>query len=529
MIRSTNLGGVASSDQKIGIKVPSANIGPPPMKKQKLNDDGAQSTEAASIADVINPWHAVPYGDQLDRKRREMDDFLKQIVSRTGKDNNYAPFPEWLERAKSKANPSRQACQLSEIVPSPLTEGYRNKIELSAGRDHAGRACFGFLVGAAADGHVAVLPPDEDCRIVSQKQRLFISDVLNPMLKEAGELHSLQVRIKLSICINWPSLTLPKQPWDKATHSGFFRLATLRVNVRDEALLMIQINPTSVSAEQLSIIISWMKDKVIQGTLSTELTVVSLFVQHHTGVSNAAPSDAPLHLVWGVPALEEELLGLKFQLSPTAFFQVNTRAAELLYSKVRELATAAVPSGTDVTVFDVCCGTGTIGLCVAAGIPNAKIVGVDIVKEAVEDAAANAIRNNISNTNFLAGKAEDVFPQVLRSTSHSATSSQNPHKYVAIVDPPRAGLHAKVIKALREFERIETLIYVSCNQKSLVNDASGLCRASSGGMPGREFEPISAIAVDLFPHTPHCELIVLFERRKLAKTAETQAAETPSL
>lgn len=137
------------------------------------------------------------------------------------------------------------------------------------------------------------------------------------------------------------------------------------------------------------------------------------------------------------------------------------------------------------------------------------------MKEAIDDAAANAVRNVVPNARFLAGKAEDIFPSVLKASSQDLKgSSADRPQFVAIVDPPRAGLHARVIKAIRDSELIDSLIYVSCNQKSLVNDAVGLCRAPSGSTPGREFEPIRAVAVDLFPHTPHCELIVEFRRRK---------------
>lgn len=284
---------------------------------------------------------------------------------------------------------------------------------------------------------------------------------------------------------------------------------------------MIQVDPTSIPSTKLEEVSRWIRDKLTASNVHSCLRVVSLYVQHHSGVSNAAPPDAPLHHLFGLLRLEETLLGLKFQLSPTAFFQVNTGGAEVLYAKVRALATACVGAETDkITVFDVCCGTGTIGLCVAAGLPSARIIGIDIVKEAVDDANANASRSGLKNAQFFAGKAEDILPRVLK-TSTQELKSDPQRKFVAIVDPPRAGLHSRVVKAIRDSEFIDSLIYVSCNQKSLVNDASGLCRAPSSNMPGREFEPVSAIPVDLFPHTPHCELILYFERRKAPQEPST--------
>lgn len=133
----------------------------------------------------------------------------------------------------------------------------------------------------------------------------------------------------------------------------------LRVNTQSEALLMLQVNPTAVDASQLDTTVDWVAKEIAQKSsqLTSGLKLTSLFIQFHSGVSNAAPADAPLKLLWGSPYLEESMLGLKFQLSPLAFFQVNTRAAELLYAKVRELAIDRVVPGAKATVFDVCCGT----------------------------------------------------------------------------------------------------------------------------------------------------------------------------
>lgn len=195
IIRTTNLGGAASQNQRIGIRTPQAQIGPPASKKSKLSDDvPSDAAPVRAIADVINPWHEISYQEQLSRKKNDMIEYLRQIVSRTSKENNYAPFPRWLERARSLDKANRIACPLEDIIPSPQIDGYRNKIELSAGRDHIGRPCFGFLLGAAADGLVAVATPDEDCKIVSQDQKDFISQVLNPLLLEAVESQALLVR-----------------------------------------------------------------------------------------------------------------------------------------------------------------------------------------------------------------------------------------------------------------------------------------------------------------------------------------------
>lgn len=254
---------------------------------------------------------------------------------------------------------------------------------------------------------------------------------------------------------------------------------------------------------------------------SFAVIVKSIWIQDHNGVSNAAALDAPKQLLWGREFLEEEMLGTKFRISPTSFFQVNTPAASLLYDLVRQWCGEL---DENTTIFDVCCGTGTIGLSIAKNSTALKeIVGLEIVEDAVMDAKANAELNGITNTRFLVGKAEDTitkvvseYPDIRRkrsSTEAASSSSAAPlHKFVAVLDPPRGGVHPKVLRALRECEAITRIVYVSCNPNSLINDASVLSRATSKSTPGTPFIPIKAQPVDLFPHTPHTELVTMFQR-----------------
>lgn len=214
------------------------------------------------------------------------------------------------------------------------------------------------------------------------------------------------------------------------------------------------------------------------------------------------------------------MLGTKFRISPTSFFQVNTPAASLLYDLVRQWCGDL---DENTTLFDVCCGTGTIGLSIAKNSNALKeIVGLEIVEDAVMDAKANAELNGITNARFLVGRAEDTITKVVseypdirrkRTGTEDASSSAAPlHKFVAVLDPPRGGVHPKVLRALRECEAITRIVYVSCNPNSLINDASVLSRAASKSTPGTPFVPIKAQPVDLFPHTPHTELVTMFQR-----------------
>jgi tRNA (uracil-5-)-methyltransferase len=284
-------------------------------------------------------------------------------------------------------------------------------------------------------------------------------------------------------------------------------------------------------------------------SVQNQIKVKSIWIQDHSGFSNAAALDAPKYLLWGEEYLQEEMLNTKFRISPTSFFQVNTPAASLLYDLVRQWCGEL---DEDTTLFDVCCGTGTIGLCIAKNSQALKeIVGLEIVEDAVLDAIANAKLNGITNARFLVGKAEDTilkvvseYPELKKkwqpagrvvaadsqdgaaapseeaaaaADAASAAPAQEEapkrtHKFVAVLDPPRGGVHPRVLRALRECEAITRIIYVSCNPVSLIADASVLTRTTSNSAKGPCFVPVQARALDLFPHTPHTELVMMFQR-----------------
>uniref|UniRef100_A0A673J785 tRNA (uracil(54)-C(5))-methyltransferase n=1 Tax=Sinocyclocheilus rhinocerous TaxID=307959 RepID=A0A673J785_9TELE len=222
----------------------------------------------------------------------------------------------------------------------------------------------------------------------------------------------------------------------------------------------------------------------------TESGITSLYFVRMGQRTSAGTEDLPCEHVTGEEWIHEELLGLKFRISPHSFFQTNTPAAEVLYSAVGEWAQ-----------LDVCCGTGTIGISLAKRVK--KGIGIELCQEAVEDAKANAEANGLTNVEFHCGKAEDVFPTILNAVVSPSVT--------AIVDPPRAGLHSKVILAIRRAEHLKRLVYVTCNAKAAMNNFD-LCRAPSNRVRGAPFRPVRAMAVDLFPQTMHCETILLFER-----------------
>jgi len=203
-----------------------------------------------------------------------------------------------------------------------------------------------------------------------------------------------------------------------------------------------------------------------------------------------------------------------------------------------------------------------MGLCVWGGgreeTGAKKVVGLELCGDAVKDAKLNATANTVSNCSFEVGRAEDTIPKVCAAHLSSAAAAAAERSgsaagadgdegdgkaggvdsldkeafgsCVAVLDPPREGVHWKVIRALRAAPEIERIVYVSCNHAAWVEQARALCcpgDGEGGRTPGEPFRPVKANGVDLFPHTSHVELVVLFERGECLKRSLAARAHVP--
>jgi 23S rRNA (uracil1939-C5)-methyltransferase len=208
----------------------------------------------------------------------------------------------------------------------------------------------------------------------------------------------------------------------------------------------------------------------------------------------AERTNVPSKLLWGDDAIEEQILGLRFRIRPGAFLQTNTEMAERLYELAREYAGL---TGTE-NVFDLYCGTGTIGLALAGG---AKAVwGVEISEESVACAIENAELNGIKNAKFFAGN-------VGQSLEELVSKAGAPD--VVVVDPPRAGLAGKALRRTGELQA-DRIVYVSCNPTTLASDVQVL-RDEFG------YELVRTRPVDMFPHTPHVESVSLLRLQAVSE------------
>uniref|UniRef100_A0A8C9WJM1 tRNA (uracil(54)-C(5))-methyltransferase n=1 Tax=Scleropages formosus TaxID=113540 RepID=A0A8C9WJM1_SCLFO len=421
------------------------------------------------IADVVTPLWSVPYEEQLKTKERGVQAVLQTLAREIG-NNNKAMLP-WLFVQKEKYN--KMCCPLEGISPSPIQTEYRNKCEFLIGMGANGEdKTVGFRLGKYKGGSCAVVGPSDTIHVPVETKRVV---------------QRFQDYIR----------TTQYSVYSPETYEGHWKQLTVRTSRTSQIMAMVFFHPQKLPEDELTALKSSLRQYFMEGA-GKESGVTSLYFVREGQRTSPNVEDLPCEHVAGEKWIHEELLGLKFRISPHSFFQINTLAAEVLYSSVGEWAQL----DKDSTVLDVCCGTGTIGLSLAKRVK--KVIGIELCQEAVEDARVNAQINGLSNVEFHCGKAEDIFPSVL-----NAIVSPN---LTAIVDPPRAGLHSKVILAIRRAEHLKRLLYVACNAKAAMNNFVDLCRAPSNRVRGAPFRPVRALAVDLFPQTPHCEMLLLLER-----------------
>ena len=338
--------------------------------------------------------------------------------------------------------------ELEPFVTAEEIWRYRNKMEYSFGENESGE----LVVGFHRRGRFDLIDDARDCVLASERSntvRNFVRDwsraegldaydrragegfLRNLVIREGRRTGDLQVRV--------------------ATGEGEFRAHALAEALRErhpEASLL------------------WTRTAALaEDTQLGETTVIA-----------------------GVDRLEEELGGLRFRVSPEAFFQTNTEMAERLYGIATEYAGLR---GSE-RVFDLYCGIGTLTLPLA--LRAGEVFGVDVVEPAIADAIANAALNEIENAHFFAGDARHA----IRPLHERA-----PRPDVVVVDPPRAGLSKKIVRRLLELHA-RRIVYVSCNATTLAPNARQIVDEG--------YRLVKVRGVDMFPHTPHLECVALLER-----------------
>ncbi len=338
---------------------------------------------------------------------------------------------------------------LSPIVRSDSCDHYRNKAQLPITVDKEGKVCVGFF---APRSHRVI--PLNSCYL----QSAVFDEAIRLFLSWANQFHI--------------------SCYDETTHTGILRHLYLRYAEKTNQLMVCVVANAPVLKKDTQLV------KMLVEQLPCLKTVV---LNVNTEKTNVIVGKV-CHTLYGSGYITDELCGLSFRISPLAFYQVNRTQAEKLYTLAAEFADLK----PDEILVDMYCGTGTIGLTMANKVK--KLIGIEIVPQAIEDAKRNAWDNQISNAEFICADAAAAAVDL---------QTRNICPDCIILDPPRKGCDSGLIRTISEM-RPKRLVYVSCDPATLSRDIKLF---SVYG-----YVVSKAAPVDMFPRTPHVECVVLMTK-----------------
>lgn len=384
-------------------------------------------------------WQTLPYSMQLEAKQQQVYDQLVRI--------GHLEIPA-----------------ISPIIASSRTEYYRNKLEFTFSERRW------IEVGENPDE----IAPEDRCGLGFHVGRFF---------DKVLDIHTCYLQKEPS-----NSIRLFIKEYAVKHHLTFF-------NIREHrGLLRNMIVRTTEAGNVMLIVCFYYDDRQARESLldavAEKFPEISSLYYVINSKANDSISDQECILYKGDDCITEEMEGLKFRIGPKSFYQTNTLQAYELYKVARDFADL---HGSE-TVYDLYTGTGTIAQFVSG--KARKVIGIEYVPEAIEDAKLNAEANGISNCEFFAGDMKDVL--------NSDFIGQHGHPDVVILDPPRAGIHPDVAKVILE-ARPDRIVYVSCNPASQARDLAVLCE---------NYEVTAVQPVDMFPHTHHVENVVALRIRQ---------------
>lgn len=385
-------------------------------------------------------WQMVPYEQQIAYKQQQVQDQLTRI--------GHIELPE-----------------MQPISGSPKQQYYRNKLEFTFSmlryRTHEEITAAGDTV-IPQEPALGFHAPGLFDKVVEINQCYLQTEPTNKLLqvlRDYSKLHNLPY-------------------YNYREHTGWLRNVVLRVARTGEILVNLVIQHED-KPKRIALLDHLLKE-------IPEITTL-----HYTinGKVNDSIHDLEVHTYHGKGYIEETLEEFKFKISPKSFFQTNTYQAENLYRFTRDFAGL---TGNE-TLYDLYCGTGSIGIFCSKGAK--KVIGIEVVADAIEDAKLNAAANGLDHCLFYAGDVADI------CTDEFFENHGRPD--VIITDPPRAGMHEKLIQQLLRI-KAPKVVYVSCNPATQARDLQLLDAA---------YKVTRLQPVDMFPHTHHIENVALLELR----------------
>ena len=415
-------------------------------------------------------YQTLNYDEQIALKEAQIRDLLKDVVSVT------ADFDEVFEGIKR----------------SPKQFGYRNKMEFSFGDSYKDGP---LSLGMHKRGSFYDIVTVDQCRIVDEDYRKILSTVLTFFQKE-GETFYHRIR-----------------------HTGYLRHLLVRKAAKTGEILIDLVTTTQLGGSEQSMaeadssdskcmereknteafqkeydMLERLKEALLN--LSLDGKIVGILHTKNDRVADVVANEGT-DILYGKDYFFEELLGLKFKISPFSFFQTNSLGAEVLYETARDFIRDSYEEGglsslNGKIIYDLYSGTGTIAQMLApvAG----KVIGVEIVEEAVEAAKINAELNGLHNCEFIAGDVLKVLDNIEEKPDF------------IVLDPPRDGIHPKALEKIIAYG-VDRMVYISCKPTSLARDLEVL--------QARGYQVERICCVDMFAGTPHVETVVLLQRKDM--------------
>ena len=393
-------------------------------------------------------WQTLPYPMQLAFKQQQVVDQLSRI--------GHLQLPE-----------------VSPILGSEKTDHYRNKLEytfsnrrwLVSGEDwttlsDADRLGLGFHVSGFFDKVLDI----QECHLQREP-----SNAIRLFIKQYAIEHGLSF-------------------YDLRENRGFLRTMMVRTTSTGENMLVICFGGEAQGEDARPD-----REALLEAVKNRFPEITALYYVINPK-ANDAFGDLPCTLYSGAEAVYEQMEELRFKIGPKSFYQTNSAQAYRLYSVVRDFVQEGIPAGEKPVIYDLYTGTGTIALFLSALAK--KVVGIEYVPEAIEDAKVNARENGIDNAEFFAGDMKDVL-----SADFIAAHGQPD---IVVLDPPRAGIHPDVARVLLDCAP-QRMVYVSCNPATQARDLAVFAP---------RYEILHVQPVDMFPHTTHVENVVALELKK---------------
>ena len=386
-------------------------------------------------------YQTLPYEEQLKMKAEQVKKLIDDVI---------APISEGYEFLGIKSSPRKTA--------------YRNKMEFSFGDAYKDGP---LALGMHKRGSFYDIVTVEECQIVDEDFRTVLMTTLEFFQEKKSAFYH------------------------KLRHEGYLRHLLVRKAVKTGEILVDLITTTQLNyigtigragslEEQENALLQEWKDALLSKTYTGKMTGI-LHTQNDS-LADVVANDGT-EVLYGQEYFFEELLGLRFKITPFSFFQTNSLGAEVLYETAREFIGDAL-DGEGKVVFDLYSGTGTIAQMLA---PVAKkVIGVEIIEEAVEAAKINAELNGLSNCEFIAGDVLKVIDEIEEKPDY------------IVLDPPRDGIHPKALEKIIRYG-VNQMVYISCKPTSLARDLEVL--------QARGYRVERVCCVDMFPNTYHTETI----------------------